>query len=199
MNLFAATGHINYAKSSRLYLQLMLELLTDHPWLYQCFMEQGFHTVRRSSRYWAGLWTDLIIEQVMMRSIKSRGGLTRGRGVTETVRLEWIYSMHKCAGIHDAMTTMTHLKHNTSEQHIEFGSSRSRRDFKDLSNIQEWFNDHEPFDLNEQRLRSLSTGLTATEGDGVNCDKTEQVGEKIQKQLDNVTITEASIKRNDKI
>ena len=107
--------------------------------------------------------------------------------------------MHKCAGIHDAMTTMTHLKHNTSEQHIEFGSSRSRRDFKDLSNIQEWFNDHEPFDLNEQRLRSLSTGLTATEGDGVNCDKTEQVGEKIQKQLDNVTITEASIKRNDKI
>ena len=66
MNLFAATGHINYAKSSRLYLQLMRELPTDHPWLYQCFIKQGFHAVRRSSRYWVGLWTDLIIEQVMM-------------------------------------------------------------------------------------------------------------------------------------
>jgi len=84
LNLFAATGHLNYA----LYLQLMRELPTDHPWLYHCFAEQGFHTVRRSNRFWAGLWTDLIIEQVMMRSIKSRGGLTRGRGVTETVRLQ---------------------------------------------------------------------------------------------------------------
>lgn len=46
LNLFAATGHINYAKSSRLYLQLMRELKTDYPWLYHCFTEQGFHTVR---------------------------------------------------------------------------------------------------------------------------------------------------------
>ena len=72
LNLFAATAHINYSRSFRLYLQLMWELPTDHPWLYHCFTEQGFHTVRRSSRYWAGLWTDLIIKQVMMRSIKSR-------------------------------------------------------------------------------------------------------------------------------
>ncbi len=86
-NLFTATGHSNYAKSSRLYLQLMRELPTDYPWLYHCFAEQGFHTVRRSSRLWAGLWTDLTIEQVMMRSLKSRGGLTRERGVTETVCL----------------------------------------------------------------------------------------------------------------
>lgn len=93
LNLFAATGHINYAKSARLYLQLMRDLPTGHPWLYDCFIEQGFHTVRRSSRYWAGLWTDHIIEQVLMRSIRSRGGLTRGRGVTESVRLQWIYSM----------------------------------------------------------------------------------------------------------
>ena len=77
LNLFAATGHINYAKSSRLYLQLMLDLPKDHPWLYNCFQEQGFQVVRRSNCFWAGLWTDLTIEQVMMRSIKSRGRLTR--------------------------------------------------------------------------------------------------------------------------
>ena len=46
INLFAATGHINYAKSSRLYLQLMYQLPTEHPWLYRCFIEQGFHVVR---------------------------------------------------------------------------------------------------------------------------------------------------------
>ena len=132
INLFAATGHINYAKSSRLYLQLMLQLPNDHPWLYQCFINHGFHVVRRSSRYWAGLWTDLAIEQVMMRSIKSRGGLTKGRGMTEAVRLQWIYSMHKCAEIHNAMTAITDLQHTTSEQHFELGNSRSSCDFEDM-------------------------------------------------------------------
>ena len=177
----------------------MRELPTDHPWLYQCFIKQGFHAVRRSSRYWAGLWTDLIIEQVMMRSIKSHGGLTRGRGVIETIRLQWIYSLHKCAGVHDAITMITNLKHKTSEQHVELGISRSKRDFEDRNRIQEWFNQHEPFDLSENRLRSLSSGLTATDGDGVNCDKTEEVGSKIQGQLDNVCVIEASIKRREQV
>ena len=135
----------------------------------------------------------------MMRSIKSRGGLTRGRGITETVRLQWIYSMHKCAGVHDAMTTITSLKHRTSDQHVELGISRSKRDFKDLCSIQEWFDQHDPFDINEPRLRSLSSGLTATDGDGINCDKTEQIGARIQKQLDNVAVTEGSIKRSEQV
>ena len=53
MNLFAATGHIYYARSSHLYLQQMLDLSNDHPWLYQCFVEHGFYTVHRSSTYLA--------------------------------------------------------------------------------------------------------------------------------------------------
>lgn len=55
MNLFAATGLINYAKSSRLYLQLMQELPTNFSIALSSFMAEGFHTVRRSSRHWAGL------------------------------------------------------------------------------------------------------------------------------------------------
>ena len=72
----------------------MLQLETEYPWVYSNFSNHGHHTVRRSDRYWAGLWTDLIIEQVLMRSLKSRGGLTRGCGVTESVRLLWVMSMH---------------------------------------------------------------------------------------------------------
>jgi len=79
LNLFAAAGHRNYAKCARLYLQLMVELPEKQPWLYEQF-RSGRHSVRRSDRYWGGLSTDLAIEQVMMRSLKSRGGLTHGRG-----------------------------------------------------------------------------------------------------------------------
>ena len=120
----------------------------------------------------------------MMRSIKSRGGLTRGRGITETVQLQWIYSMHKCAAVHDAMTTVTDLKHMTSEQHVEFGTSRNTRDYEDLIKVQDWFDQHEPFDLNEPNLHSLSSGLSAADGDDTNCDETETVGMKIHKNLD---------------
>ena len=34
LNLFAATEHINYAKSGRLFLQLMLDLEKNYSWLY---------------------------------------------------------------------------------------------------------------------------------------------------------------------
>ena len=94
INLFAATAHINYAKNARVHLQQVLDLHHSHPWVYTQFADGRLHTIRRSDRYWAGLWSDLIIEQVMMRSLKSNGGLTRGRGVNESTRQLWLGSMH---------------------------------------------------------------------------------------------------------
>ena len=68
LNLFAPTGHSNCAKSASFYLQLMMQLPSDHPWLYQCFIQKGYHTIRTSYWFWASLWTDLTIEQVLMKS-----------------------------------------------------------------------------------------------------------------------------------
>ncbi|KAG1687918.1 hypothetical protein GQR58_008201 [Nymphon striatum] len=104
LNLFAPTGHIHYAKSARLYLQVMLDLPSTFPDLHHKFTEE-YHVVRRSDRFWGGLWTDLVIEQVMVRSLKSRGGLTRRRGMAENVTLTWVHTMHTCAQIHHSMTT----------------------------------------------------------------------------------------------
>ena len=70
-------------KVSGLHLHQMHGLPNNFPWLYKCFTEDGYHTIRRSDCRWAGHWTDLVIEQVMMRSIHSLGGLTRCRGMTE--------------------------------------------------------------------------------------------------------------------
>ncbi len=50
--------------------------------------------------------------------------------------------------------------------------------------------------MNQPKLHS---GLSAADGDGVNCDQTEQVGMKIHKQLDKVSVIDASIKRNDQV
>jgi hypothetical protein len=71
LNLFAGTGHIYYAKSTRLYLQRMLELPHTHPWMHQKLAVDSFHVIRRSERYWAGLWPDLVIEKVFTSFIYS--------------------------------------------------------------------------------------------------------------------------------
>lgn len=132
-----------------------------------------------------------------MRSLKSRGGLTRGKGFTSSVRTLWLQSMHSCADIHNAMSEFTLNKHNTSDQHEEMGKSRIQRDYQDLQKILQWFETNDPFDSNRTELQSLSTGLIAD--DAINCDEIEKIGSKIQSNLDGVAVVNASIKRKEQI
>ena len=49
----------------------------------------GFHVIRRTNQYWAGLGPDLVIEQTLMRSLKSTGGLIHGSVMTEHQNICW--------------------------------------------------------------------------------------------------------------
>ena len=103
----------------------MLQLETEHPWVYKRFSVHGFHMIRQSDRFWVGTPSDLAIEQVLMRYLKTSGGLTGGRGVTESVRLIWLKKMHRCTEIHNSMSSLTSLLHVSSEQHVELGISKN--------------------------------------------------------------------------
>ena len=127
-----------------------------------------------------------------MRSIKSRCGFTRGQRFTEAVRLMWVYSMHSCAQLHDAMTSLKNLADRTSEQHVELTSARWKRDFDDMAVVFNWVFQHNSFNTSQPELRSLSSGLTASDGDSINCDAVEEIGQSIQKTL----ILECSLKRS---
>ena len=113
---FAASGHSLYAKSAYVYLHIMLRLPETYPDALRKFME-GYHVVRRSDRFWAGLFTDLIIEQVLMKSVKTQGGLTRGKGMTENQPLVWVLSMPVCASIYETMQQFSGVSYETSDQH----------------------------------------------------------------------------------
>lgn len=69
---FAAAGHNQYLKSAHLYLQKMIKLPSTNHTLHSLF-ESGHHVIRRSNRFWAGSSADLVIEQELMRSMKSAG------------------------------------------------------------------------------------------------------------------------------
>ena len=63
-----SAGHSLYAKSAYVYITSMQNLEDTHPEVFHQF-KACHHVFRRSNRYWAGLSTDLVIEQVLMRRV----------------------------------------------------------------------------------------------------------------------------------
>ena len=194
LNLFAATGHNNYAKTCRLYLQSMQEMKKDHPIIFEQFM-LGNHTVRRIEKKWAGIWTDMSIEQILMKSLKGRGGVI-GKGMTENVIRVWTKTMHRCAEVSNAMNNLF-LAVNPNNQRKELFAGRVKRDNDDFKKIQAWFQTHNPFECGE-KLISLDSGLV-DENNSVNCDRAEEIGVSIQSQLDGVSFTKCFFKRKDQV
>lgn len=53
------------------------------------------------------------------------------------------------------------------------GDSRVKWDMTDQEKVIKWFENRNPFDHPNSLLCSLSSGLTADVGDGVNCNEAE--------------------------
>jgi len=169
--IFAVAGHFNYLKSAHLYLQNMQQLETSNPAVYSKYQE-GYHVVRRSDQFWAGLGSDLVIEQTLMRSLKSTGGLTRGSGMTEEQRALWTLSSPVCSEYNVAMQEFNDCTYTSSEQHKEATKSRMERDQSDLAKIQEKLQSCNPFS-DDPALRNVVTGVVAK--DEVNVDNLQVV------------------------
>ena len=116
------------------YLQEMSELKNGHPDVYLKFVN-GRHVVRRSNKFWAGLSSDLVIEQTLMRSLKTSGGLTNGSGINEEQRSLWTRSMPVTAMYNMAMQDLNNMSYITSGQHKETTDACLNRDIHDLAKI----------------------------------------------------------------
>lgn len=193
----AASGHNLYTKSVRVYLQQMTDLKAEHPNVHKHF-EDGFHVIRRSNRLWAGLSADLIIEQVLMRSVKTSGGLTRGRGMTENQRLLWLLSRPACADVNQAMQQFTQVNYNTGEQNKDLTRARQFRDWKDTQIVLEFLQEHNPFSTADSSLRSITTGVHAHSS--CNADTAVVVGNSILESMTGKTPAEYTfLKKNQAI
>ena len=91
-----ARGHIAYARSAHLYQQTMDDIkINMNPVEYTKLTKNCLFKIRRSDQLWAGTWSNMTIEQVLMRKMKT-SGLTRGRGFSEKSLARWIGSMPSC-------------------------------------------------------------------------------------------------------
>ena len=63
-----------------------------------------------------------------------------------------------------------------------------------MNTCTDWFDSHDPFDGNVPQVRSVSSGLAASEGDGIKCDETEKDISEIQVSFESVYVRNATIK-----
>ncbi|KYM95812.1 hypothetical protein ALC62_13539 [Cyphomyrmex costatus] len=127
---FHASGHYLYAKS----------------------------TIRRTNKYWSGIWSDMTIEQVLMRSMKSSGGLTHGRGISDSVLSKWILSSIILTEVCNEMEKFCNVSYSTSEQHVDASVTRINRDASDLQKLANYFSTYDPFPMSSV-ISSIYSGV----------------------------------------
>ena len=93
LHTFHAAVHLPYAKSAQLSIE---ELLPADD--FEKYINQGCFTIRRTNKFWTGVWADMTIE-VLMKMMKVQGGLTRGRGITDTALVYFICALPPCIPI----------------------------------------------------------------------------------------------------
>jgi hypothetical protein len=139
----------------------MSKLPERHPHVFKAFQE-GKHIIRRTCQYWAGLSSDLVIEQTLMRSLKTTGGLTRGSGMSEEQRAIWTASSLVCSEYSDSMRDFNRRGYSTNEQHKETTVTRVKRDVLDLSKIYTKLETCSPLS-NDGMLRNIITGVVTND------------------------------------
>ena len=192
----AAAGHNNYTKSLALFIPRMLDLEHTHPAVYDAFM-RGLFPVRRTDGAWSGIFTDLFIEQVLMAGIKSSGGLTHGRGFSESTRLLFLLSRPICADVSQSIFQLAGLSPTDGDGHRDLTAARIRRDMSDIDKLLQVFIERGPFRKTSEKLVSLSTGLTAP--DSLNADDAQSVGNKILTSMIDHSVSEYKFSQKNQV
>ena len=97
----------------------------DHksPKVYQDFMA-GYHVLRQTEGHTLGdVSPDHVIEQTLMRSLKSAGGFTRGTGFEDVQRHIYVLPRPSCAEVSTSIEELTDTKYISSDQHKSSSNS----------------------------------------------------------------------------
>ena len=115
---FHASNHFKYAKSARRYLDTMRELKKFMPEnQYITYTQSGYFTIRRSDRFWSGIFSDQTIEQFLMRNLKAPGGCAHGRGLSGSTHAKFVHAIPKCVPICNALEDFCGVQSYSSDQH----------------------------------------------------------------------------------
>ena len=92
-----------------------------YPWLKKQF-EDSHHAARCSGRLWVWLWSNLVIEQTLIQTVKCSEGLTRRHGFGEIVCNLWTMSIGHCVALCKSMVDLFSVNEGLTGQIIEMRS-----------------------------------------------------------------------------
>lgn len=159
---FHTTGHFSYAKSAHVYLEDMKALekhMSESE--YKKFTTEGYWTIRRSDKFFSGIFTDQTIEQTLMRLLKFEGGLFR-RGVTESVAHQWIQTFLFTKDLIEGVEKFTNCASAKNYQHKDSTDSRIEADLKSLKLIEKFFEQYDPFPESIDSLINIANGMSGS-------------------------------------
>ena len=135
----------------------------------------------------------------MMREINGRGGLTRGRGLTDTTRMTWLNTLLQCTAVIVQLCKATGFQVSASED-VDVSQSHMRRDASDLEKLTKFFTSNSPFWYADSvRLVSLASGIAATADDNVTCDEADNIGSDIMAQWSNIAYKDVMLSKRDTV
>ena len=161
------------------------------------FTTNGFFTIRSSDKFWGGIWSDMTIEQVLMRAMKTPDGVTRGRGLSGSSLSRWVLGTPAAVLISQAVESFSGVTAQSSEQHVQLRESRQCRDSRDVQTLIQWLVEHPPFQFESNNLISLSTGVVG--GETISCDSAVDCGLKAMKNMIGKTFSNVVLRRKDKV
>ncbi|KAJ8874153.1 hypothetical protein PR048_024995 [Dryococelus australis] len=123
-----------------------------------------------------------------MCSIKTRGGLTRGSGLTEIQQAIWLNSMPVCC--------FYNLEMQDYSTNKEVGENRRSRDISDFQKVMECMKPISPFDC-DTHFRNIITGITADPC--VNVHELHSIGTEIINKMVEKLIYAYYAKRSDRV
>ena len=125
--VFHAGGHLAYAKCADVDQMKSISLIMSEE-QYTKYTKSGYWTYHRNDRYWSGVSTEPTIEQVLMRMLKTRGGLKQGRGITSSTQSKIVNVLPKTVPVCESLEDFCGIHSQTSDQHTDLRACTTSRD-----------------------------------------------------------------------
>jgi hypothetical protein len=131
-----------------------------------------------------------------MRALKTRGGLSRGRGFTDIQQAVWLYSRNVCAAANLSLKNdFLGLNGGSSDQHVVIGKEYRKKNESDFDNTVEFFKSRNVFDISRTALLNIVTGIEAESS--VNVHHAKSIGNKVVEKAVGCMVKSYKFKRVD--
>ena len=164
---------------------------------YDHFTKQGYFTIRPTHHFWSGNFTDQTKEQDLMRMLKSAGGMTHGRQITDSTITNWVYSLPITIPICKSIEQFTNVNTTSSDQHRDLHNSNETKDKRDHETFFVWLSAHSLFVYKCESIAYISTGMIADKA--VNCEQAYELGCVSANSMIDGNFIDIKLMRNDKV